>query len=77
MNDSFKKYSLRIFNELNFNVMNKFDKMESKHIENNVHNVLKIEEMFNEMDSKLDFAINKIVEKKLIKEINNELNFIN
>jgi hypothetical protein len=77
MNDSFKLYSLRIFNELNTNVLRKFDSLESKEIENNVSNVMKVEEMFNEMEFKLDSAINKIISLKINKDINKELNFIN
>ena len=77
MNDSFKMYSLRIFNELNTNVLRKFDSLESKEIENNVSKVMKVEEIFNEMEFKLDSAINKIISLKISKDINKELNFIN
>ena len=77
MNDSFKHYSLKIFDELNMGVIKKFDSLESKEIEKNMATVMKTEEMFNEMEFKLDSAINKIISLKISKEINNELNFIN
>ena len=77
MNDSFRNYSLRIFNELNTNVLRKFDNLESKEIDKNIHSLLKMEETFNEIESKLDSAVNKIVALKINKEINNEINFIN
>jgi hypothetical protein len=77
MNDSFKHYSLKIFDEMNMGVIKKFDSLESKEIEKNMATVMKTEEMFNEMEFKLDSAINKIISLKISKEINNELNFIN
>ena len=77
MNDSFKNYSLKIFNELNKSVLKKFDDAESSQIESTINNLMKNEEIFNEIEYKLDSAINKIVAIKINKEINNDLNFIN
>ena len=77
MNDSFKTYSLRVFNELNNNFIKKFDKLESHQIEKNINNILKLEGMLNETEIKLDKIINKMISLKLNKDINNELNFIN
>jgi hypothetical protein len=77
MNDSFKLYSLKIFDELNQNVIKQFESLESKEIETCLNCVMKTEEMFNEMEFKLDSSINKIISLKISKEINNELNFIN
>jgi predicted nucleotidyltransferase len=77
MNDSFKLYSLKIFDELNQNVIKQFESLESKEIETCLNQVMKTEEMFNEMEFKLDSSINKIISLKISKEINNELNFIN
>jgi predicted nucleotidyltransferase len=62
---------------MNMGVIKKFDSLESKEIEKNMATVMKTEEMFNEMEFKLDSAINKIISLKISKEINNELNFIN
>jgi hypothetical protein len=77
MNDSFKNYSLKIFNELNRSVLKKFDDAESKEMENTINNIMKVEEIFNEIEYKMDSAVNKIVAMKINKEINNDLNFIN
>ncbi len=77
MNDSFKYYSLRIFNEVNTNVLKKFESLESKEIDKHLNNIMKIEEIFHEIDVKLDSAVNKIIELKINKQINSELNFIN
>jgi hypothetical protein len=77
MNDSFKTYSLKIFNELNHTVLNKFNNLESKELDKNVTMLMKVEEYFNEMDSKLDMAINKMVTLKINKEMSEEINFIN
>ena len=77
MNDSFKNYSLKLFNEVNQNVFNKFNVLESNQIEMNLNNVIKIDDMFNEMDSKLDSVINKIILLKISKNISKEINFIN
>jgi hypothetical protein len=77
MNDSFKNYSLKIFNELNKSVLKKFDDAESKEIENTINNIMKVEEIFNEIEYKMDSAVNKIVAMKINKEINNDLSFIN
>lgn len=77
MNDSFKNYSLKLFNEVNRNVLNKFNVLESTQIEANLNNVIKIEEMFNEMETKLDSVVNKMILLKTSKNISKELNFIN
>jgi hypothetical protein len=77
MNDSFKNYSLKIFDELNRSVLKKFDDSESKEIENTINNIMKVEEIFNEIEYKMDSAVNKIVAMKINKEINNDLSFIN
>ena len=77
MNDSFKYYSLRIFSDINNNVLNKYNNLESKEIDKNLNNLMKIEDMFNEMDVKLDSTLNKIISLKINKEINKQLNFIN
>jgi len=77
MNDSFKNYSLKLFNEVNQNVLNKFNVLESSQIEANLTNVIKIEDIFNEMDSKLDSVINKMILLKTSKNISKEINFIN
>ena len=76
MNDSFKYYSLKIFNELNMNVSKKFEKLESKGIESNINNLFKIEDNLNEIEAKLDFSINKLIANKLNNDIINELDSI-
>ena len=70
MNDSFKLYSLKIFEELNQKVLKQFDSLESKEIETCLNSVMKTEEMFNEIEFKLDSSINKIISLKISKEIN-------
>jgi len=77
MNDSFKYYSLRIFSDVNNNVLNKYNNLESKEIDKNLNNLMKIEDMFNEIDVKLDSTLNKIISLKINHEINKQLNFIN
>jgi hypothetical protein len=77
MNDSFKNYSLKLFNEVNRNVLNKFNVLESNQIETNLNNIIKVEEIFNEMDTKLDSVINKMILLKTSKNISKEINFIN
>jgi hypothetical protein len=77
MNDSFKNYSLKLFNDVNRNVLNKFNVLESTQIEANLNNVIKMEEMFNEIETKLDSVVNKMILLKTSKNISKELNFIN
>jgi len=77
MNDSYKNYSLKLFNEVNRNVLNKFNVLESTQIEANLNNVIKMEEMFNEIETKLDSVVNKMILLKTSKNISKELNFIN
>lgn len=77
MNDSFKNYSLKLFNDVNQNVLNKFNPLESSQIEANLSNVIKIEDMFNEMDTKLDSIINKMILLNTSKKISKEINYIN
>ena len=77
MNDSFKNYSLKLFNEVNQNVLNKFNELESSQIEANMTNIIKIEDIFNDMDTKLDSVINKMILLKTSKKISKEINFIN
>jgi hypothetical protein len=76
MNDSFKFYSLKIFNELNVNVAKKFDILESKEIEANINNLFKIEDNLNEIEAKLDSSINKLIADKMNNDIINELEII-
>jgi hypothetical protein len=77
MNDTFKNYSLKVFRELNSNVSKKFDKLESQQIENNINNILKLDETLNQTEAKLDKFVNKMIQMKIHKDINNELNYIN
>ena len=77
MNDSFKAYSMKVFNELNENISKKFDKLESQQIEKNINNIFKIDEILTETDIKLDKVINKMISQKLTKDILEELNYIN
>lgn len=77
MNDSFKSYSLRVFEELNRTVLNKFSDLESKEIDKNITNLVKIDDCFNEIEGKLDSVVNKMVALHLNKEIIEELNYIN
>ena len=76
MNDSFKFYSLKIFNELNVNVAKKFDILESKEIEANINNLFKIEDNLNEIEAKLDSSINKLIADKMNNDIINEIEII-
>jgi hypothetical protein len=77
MNDTFKNYSIKVFKELNANIAKQYDKLESQQIEKNINNILQLEEVLNQTESKLDKFVNKMIKMKITKEINNELNFIN
>jgi hypothetical protein len=77
MNDSFKTYSMKVFKELNENILKKFEKLESQQIEKNINNIFKIDEILTDTDSKLDKVINKMISQKLKKDILEELNYIN
>ena len=48
-----------------------------KAIDKTINNLLKIEDTFTEMETKLDQTINKIIIAKITKEMNEEINFIN
>jgi hypothetical protein len=76
MNDSFKIYSLKIFNELNINVSKKFESLESRGIERNINLLFNIEDKLNEIEEKLDISINKLVAIKISNEIINDLDKI-
>ena len=77
MNEQFQKYSLRIFDELNNEVNSKVSSIESKKIDDTVKNLMKLEEIFTDIENKLDKSLNKIIIAKLNKDIENDLNFIN
>ena len=77
MNEQFQKYSLRIFDELNNEINSKVSSIESKKIDDTVKNLMKLEEIFTDIENKLDKSLNKIIIAKLNKDIENELNFIN
>ena len=77
MNEQFQKYSLRLFDELNNEVNSKVSSIESKKIDDTVKNLMKLEEIFTDIENKLDKSLNKIIIAKLNKDIENELNFIN
>jgi flagellin-specific chaperone FliS len=77
MNEQFQKYSLRLFDELNNEVNSKVSSIESKKIDDTVKNLMKLEEIFTDIENKLDKSLNKIIITKLNKDIENELNFIN
>jgi len=74
MNDSFKMYSLKTFNELNINVAKKFEALESRGIERNINLLFKLEDYLNEVEEKLDFSINKLTANKISKDIIQDLN---
>lgn len=73
MNDSFRIYSLKTFNELNINLAKKFEQLESRGIERNINNLFIIEDNLNEIEAKLDSTINKLVANKIKQEIIKEL----
>jgi hypothetical protein len=77
MSDSFKTYSMKVFNELNNIIAKKFEKLESQQIEKNINNILKIDEILTETDNKLDKVVNRMISLKLAKDILEELNYIN
>lgn len=76
MNDTFKIYSLKIFNELNINVAKKFEALESRGIERNINILFKLEDNLNEIEEKLNSSINKIIDNKIKNEIINDLDEI-
>ena len=76
MNEQFQKYSLRIFDELNNEVNSKVSSIESKKIDDTVKNLMKVDDIFSEIESKLDKAINKMIISKLNIDIETQLNFI-
>jgi len=69
MNDTFKMYSLKIFNDLNMNVSKKFEALESRGIERNVNLLFKLEDNLNEIEEKLNNSINRLVDNKIKNEI--------
>jgi hypothetical protein len=77
MTDNYKNYSIKVFKELNANIAKQYDKLESKQIEKNINNILQLEEVLNQTESKLDKFVSKLIKMKITKDINNELNFIN
>lgn len=77
MGDQFTNYSLKIFNELNDAVIKKLSTLESKEIDKTINNLMKIEDTFTEMETKLDQTINKMIISKITKDMNEEINGIN
>jgi flagellin-specific chaperone FliS len=77
MNNAFKQYSLKIFQDLNEKVSKKFENLESKEIEKHINELSKFESIFNEIERNLDYSLNRMAELKINKEIAKELNFIN
>lgn len=73
MNDTFKIYSMKVFNELNVNVIKKFEALESRGIEKNINILFKLEDNLNEIEDKLDSSINKLFSNKITKEIIKDL----
>ena len=76
MNEQFQKYSLRIFDELNTEINNKISSLESNDIENSIKNLMKADDIFSEIESKLHKAINTMIISKLNIDIETQLNFI-
>ena len=76
MNEQFQKYSLRIFDELNTEINNKISSLESNDIENSIKNLMKADDIFLYIESKLDKEINKMIISKLNIDIETQLNFI-
>lgn len=74
--DNFTNYSNRIFSELNSSIINKLSACESREIETTVTNLMKIDDKFSDMETKLSLTINKMIISKISKEINNDLNNI-
>jgi ubiquinone biosynthesis protein Coq4 len=77
MADMFKAYSMKVFKELNDNIIKQFDRLESQQIEKNINNIVQFEDILNQSEAQLDKFVNKMIKMKINKEINNELNFIN
>lgn len=77
MGDHFTTYSMKVFDELNNTVLKKLSVLESKEIDKTINNLMKIEDTFTEMETKLDQTINKMIIAKITKEMNEEINFIN
>lgn len=75
MVDSFKVFCMKMFNELNNNVNNSFETLDSKVLEKSINEILIQEENFNEIDSLTDNVLNRIIyleqSKKIIKDIEN------
>ena len=77
MSDQFTTYSMKIFNELNEAVIKKLSTLESKEIDKTINNLMKIEDTFTEMETKLDKTINSMIISKITKEMNEEIKSIN
>ena len=57
MSDQFTTYSMKIFNELNEAVIKKLSTLESKEIDKTINNLMKIEDTFTEMETKLKILL--------------------
>ena len=67
MSDQFTTYSMKIFNELNEAVIKKLSTLESKEIDKTINNLMKIEDTFTEMETKLDKTITSMIISKITK----------
>ena len=77
MSDQFTTYSMKIVKELNEAVIKKLSTLESKEIDKTINNLMKIEDTFTEMETKLDKTINSMIISKITKDMNEEIKSIN
>lgn len=68
---------MQVFNNLNNAVGKKFENLESKEIDKNITNILKIEETFKDINNRLDSSINHMINFKTNKELIEDLKLIN
>ena len=77
MSDQFTTQSMKVCNELKEAVIKKLSTLESKEIDKTINNLMKIEDTFTEMETKLDKTINSMIISKITKDMNEEIKSIN
>lgn len=73
MGDNFKTYSLSVFDALNKEIVKKLSALEANEIDKTISNLMKIEDYFSDIETKLDLTINKLIVLQIMKDMNNEL----
>lgn len=73
MADNFKVYSLSVFENLNKELIKKASILEANEIEKTLVHLIKMDEHFADMETKLDVIINKLIAVQIMKNVHNEM----